>query len=253
MQYQALRKVAASRLMLFATLSLVFTAVALPVFLFASLSGYLALFPMEAAYFIDVDSFLIAIDAVVSLPTLGILSLPIIALFRVYFGARSEHPIRRGGFSLLRGFMIGMVVVESIATVFGLFLSDGSDYSVLLGTLGTVTSLLIYILSLTALEGARDVVTYGFTYRRVPGAMPVLMMISAGLSALTLLLTVLANTVSSLTEPLNAFRIGTAFAFYAQVGYAVIGLISTVLFALLCIRGKDALAQRREIPAYYGN
>lgn len=253
MQYQALRKVASSRLMLFTILFMLLNLVALPVFLFALMSSYIEFFPLDAARFIDVDLLLFGIVAAVSIPALAVSSLPIIAMFRIYFGARSDRPIRRGSFSLLRGYMIAMVVVESIETVFGVFLSDSTDYSVLLGTLGSVTSLLIFILSLTALEGARDVVTYGFTYRRIPSSMPVLMMISAGLSALVLLLTVLANTVSSLTEPLNAFRIWTAFAFYTQVGYAVIGLIGSVLFILLCIRGKNALAQRREIPAYFGN
>ncbi|MBQ3356738.1 MAG: hypothetical protein IJG45_06460 [Oscillospiraceae bacterium] len=245
MQYQALRKEASSRLMLFATLSIILILLAMAAVVWAVMDESFAVYPVpgEMRFLLRIIVFIILI------PFLGVASLPIIALFMIYANARSDRPLKTAGFTLLRGYMIANIVFCAFELLISL-IPLVTFYTVPMATsiFSSLLSLYIAIASVSALKTAKEVVTFGFTYRKISTLLPVSILCSAGLLGLNLLLTVLANTVPSLMAELSSFRMSTAALYYSRVAVSGLSIISSVLFAILCIRGKKALSHHSAAP-----
>lgn len=254
MQYQALRKEASSKLLLFAAVSMILLLLSVLATLFVmapqnsqtSMTGYT---------FSDVNltAILILILVLVMLPVIAVTSLPVIGLFLIYSNARSGRPLKTTGYSLLRGYMFFGIVAEAFLLALlavPIVILRGYSLSTCLSFFSMLLSLLTSIASVSVLKTAKEVVVFGYTYRKVSAFLPVMLILSLCLSALSLLLTVLANTVPALTVTLADFRITTAPAFYVRIVTSALGLLSSFLFLLLSFRGKKALTQQRDYPVY---
>lgn len=252
MQYQALRKEASSGLLLLAAIGMILVILSVGV-----TTGIMAADSTQTSVAansfsnVNLAAILILVLVIVMLPVLGVSSLPIIGLFLIRANARSDRPLKTTGYTLLRGFMITGIVAEafllailavSLAVFRRVSLSD------ILSFFSLLVSLLMAIASVRVLKAAKEVVIYGCTYRKFPNLLPVSMMISLCISALTLLLTVLANTVPALTETLADFRVATAARFYSRLASSALSLATNFLFLLLAFRGKKALTQQEGFP-----
>lgn len=260
MQYQALRKEASSKLMLFAaitTVLVILTAFVQVWFMMNSNISDIVAQSMEMTPAPEIfsDIFLSAfkfVMIIVLIPALGVASLIIIALFLIYANARSNQPLKRTGYTIMRGMMITSLVFSAITLFIGIPAITGiSSYAAISNTFEALVTLLIAILSANALKTAREVVTTGSTYRRISNLLPILLIVTLCVNAGNMILTVLANTVPALTVKLTDYRLTSAPAYYVSIANYVLSLIHTLLFIFLCFRGKKALSQQREIPIDY--
>lgn len=256
MQLQALRREASSKLMLLTTISMLLPLISFPVYFWFFYDSAMLSFPAGAIAGADMTTMsgivIKVISMILVLPMIAFLALPIVSMFLIYKNARSGRPMKCVGFSLLRGYTIFTLVCEA----FLLFLNalelaetyPGYSLSIAGGTFESLLRLLISIVSLSALNTARAVILYGGTERKISLLLPVLLILSSLLSAVQLVLIVLANTVPSMVEKLEDYRIATAGAFYAQIVYAALTLLNSFMFILLCFRGIKALSQEPGSP-----
>ena len=259
MQYQALRKEASSKLMLFAVITtiLVFLATFVQIWLMmnSNISDIVAQsMEMTPAPEIFSDIFLSAfkfVMIIVMIPALGVASLIIIALFLIYANARSNQPLKRTGYTIMRGMMIAGLVCDA----FGLFaiiltIKGFSSYRAISNAAEGFVTLLIAITSVSALKTAKEVVVHGSTYRRISNLLPILLIVTLCVTAGNMILVILANTMPALTVKLVEYRLSSAPIYYVSIANRALQLIQTFLFILLCFRGKNAISQQRETPVY---
>lgn len=240
MQSQALRKEASSKLTLFAAISMLLLVLASPVQVWSYMDSSLSSVPVPS-YMLP---YLKITVVIVMLPALGVMALPVVGMFLLYANARSDRPLKTAGYTILRGYMIAVIVFSSILLIISIptgstsYRSFSTFFSVLL-------ELLIAVMAVSALKTAKEVVMTGSTFRRIPDFLPVALITSFCVSAAELVISILANTVPSLVEALPEYRIESAAEYYARVGYAALGLVSSFLFILLCLRGRKVFLQQR--------
>ena len=248
MQHLALRKAASSKLMLLATILMLLILITMPVMVWFLLDSSLSSIPIRY----DLLPYLKITVMIVLVPALGVAVLPVIAMFMIYANARSDRPLKTTGYTILRGYMIAMIAVSALLLIFSIptrffsFRTVSTFFSMLI-------QLLLSIGAVSALKTAKDVVLYGVTYRQFPAYLPVLLILSLCISAATLIVSVLANTVPALTTVLTEYRIESAAAYYVRVSYAALGLVASLLDILLCFRGKKALTRKPEEIPYEQN
>jgi len=248
MQYQSLRKAASSKLMLFATISMLLILLSAPAMVWYLMEPSLSSIPIRY----DMLPYLKITIMIVLIPAIGIGALPVIAMFMIFANARSNRPMKTAGFTILRGYMIAMIAGSSILLIFSIPTRVFS-----FRTISTFLSMLIQLFlsigAVSALKTAKEVVRFGASYRQFPTYLPVLLILSLCISAVTLLVSVLANTVPALTAVLAEYRIESAAAYYVRVSYAALGLIASLLYILLCFRGKKALSRKQKEFPYEHN
>lgn len=255
MQYLMLRKEASSKLVLFTAVALLLLIVAVPVMIWVFAQEAYSLVPTQSA---AVESFLPIVATaviVVMIPVLGAVALPVIALLMIYTNANSGGPLKSAGYSLLRGMMIAYIVMYGFSLLFSflpnllmLVRPGGYSYTTTFSLLSSLLNLFSVIACFKLLTALREIVRFGYTYRRFPESLPILLIISLFPSAVSLLLIVLANTVPSLTVKLESFRIPTATMFYFIVGILALALACSVLIVLLCYRCKKVLNSPKAFP-----
>lgn len=241
MQYQALRREASSKLTLFAAISMLLLVLASPVQVWSYMGSSIASVPVPSYMLPYLKITLI----IMMLPVLGVTALPVVAMFLLYANARSDRPLKTTGYTILRGYMIAAIVYSSLMLIISVP-TGSTSYRSISTFFSVLLELLIAVTASSALKTAKEVVTAGSTLRRIPDFLPVALITSFCVSAAELIISILANTVPSLVEALPEYRIDSAAEYYARVGYAAIGLVSSFLFILLCFRGRKVFLQQRE-------
>ena len=242
MQYQALRKTASSKLTLFAAISMLLLVLASPVQVWSYMGSSFTSVPVPS-YMLP---YLKTTVIIVMLPMLGVMALPVIGLFLIYANARSDRPLKTAGYTIVRGYMIATIVFSSILLIISVP-TGSTSYRSISTFFSVLLELLIAVMAVSALKTAKEVVTTGSTFRRIPDFLPVALITSFCVSAAELVISILANTVPSLVEALPEYRIDSAAEYYTMIAYAAIGLVSSFLFILLCFRGRTVFLQQREI------
>lgn len=220
--YQSpLRRVLSGKLLLVPPILLgvgvLLTCFFLPQLLSASLS---ASFNGASAYSggrnrIPVSTFVPIYTAVMVFLSLGVYSIPTIGLVKIYRNARSGRRFRTIGFSLLKGYAIFMLVSAScsvITTLFNLPSFLAGLYQLTLVGLNLASSILL----VKATGAVKSYAEFGCTHKRIPKALPVIMLIVLVLDFLGMFLSlfsaVTSTSMSILPVSLNLLPAGPAVA-----------------------------------------
>lgn len=246
MQYQALRKVASSRLMLFTTITKLLTVLFTMTYVWYDIASNVA----SKHYWHGDDTsysvlrYVMHLDVLWKiLPLCCFTALPVIALFMIYHSARSDQPLKRTGFSILRGYMIVQLVLSALAFAFAWY------YIVFIpgAILEVFVTLLISIVSVSVLKTTIKVVTDGYRYRRFTYCLPILLIVSLAVKAGNLIVLIVSNLaqnrLSALSPEAVEFRFDLTFINIVEIGMIAAGLVSSLLLILLCFRGRKALMQ----------
>ena len=246
MQYQALRGVASSRLMLFAVIARFLTFL-LTVALLWFFSAFRLLWQDAASVYDKLHLTFSDYEALLRLATIGaVFALPVIAAFLIFLNARSGKPLRRAGYSFLRAISFFRLVVCALALA--LFLSIFSDSKSLFAlsiAAELLTMLLLSIAAAGALKTARQIAVNGSTCRRLTYFLPVTLILSICVQAANLIAVILDNYFPSAEEVQPWYHIGLSPLDHLVVAAGAAGLVSTILFLLVDLRAIKALSAQR--------
>lgn len=255
MQYQALRKVASSKLMLSAAITKLLTVLLVLTNIWYSIASNNAYGHFRRGddasynilrYVLDPETLLKA------LPPTCFAALPVIALFLIYHTARAGRELKRTGYSILRGYMIAQVLLSALVLGFTWYYITFLPMTCVI--LETFVMFLISIVSASVLKTAKEVAYDGRTYRRFTLWLPILLIVSFVMKAGYLIMLLVGNLSygnSSVSSEAGPIAIQFRLSFIAVVEFCTIaaGLVSSLLLILLCFRGRKALNQRPTDPS----
>lgn len=241
MQLSAIRKAAASKLMLVSIIimilrllvmlpmSLYFREIALPTFRpNLNLTAYL-------------QPLIIIVALVVFIAGL----IRVAALLMIYADARSGGGRKTAGYTILYVYMGFMVVVSAVTLLFALPTQNFGVHSIS-DSFKALFELLIAIGSVKALLWAKEIVESGAASRKFPVILPISLIGSICVTAAEVAFSVAANTIPALAAYMPTYLLPSASEFLIRITYAALGLAGSFLFLLLSLRAKKALSQQTE-------
>lgn len=252
MQYQALRKLAASKLMLFASITKLVTVLFV---LLTHIWRGIAYNGMIRNHDVDLLRYLLDTETILKvLPISCFAALPVIAMFLIYRNARSGRELKRTGYSVLRVFMIVQAVCSAVALSFTWYFIR--EFPMLLIVLEILVMFLISIGSASVLKTAGQVAGNGVSRRNVTYFLPILLILSfvikiGNLIALIVLLVEsAAHSLASVLPEAEQIYLEHKVTFIdvVEVGMVAAGLLSSLLLIILCFRGRKALTEKQTAP-----
>ena len=242
MQYQALRKTASSKLMRCAVIAMLVTMIAALVTVWVFKAMALASENLLPGRVFDPVSYAFSAGVLIELiPYCSLIAWPVVALFLIYTNARSGETLSRAGYSILRVLMFLQALGFAILLPFVLMILDYNPFIPLEAAAGFLLSLC----AASALKTAREIVTNGFTYRRITLLLPIALILAIAFKTANLVTFILMNTVPSLVDSLLIYRVSDGATFYCLIVVAVMSIFTSILFLLLCFRGRNALERRQ--------
>lgn len=171
---------------------------------------------------------------------LALASIPLIGQLLIYFGARKQAPMKTTGFSILKGYLMFECIIYGIG-VFGcliLLVMTEFSYDFLSTVAVTCVDFAISIMCYNAITAGRDIVRYGYTRRRIPQALPVLMIAS-----------ICINVGNDIWIALEQFGIlPTDAVLYTTPGFlltivnSIVGIIAYIFYFNLVVKARDLFA-----------
>ena len=242
MQYQALRKLAASKLMLFASITKLLTVLLVLTHIWRDIAYNGAIRNQDGSllrHLSDTETILKV------LPLSCFAARPVIAMFLTYRNARSGRELKRTGYSILRVSVIVQAVLSAVALSFTWYLIR--ELSMLRIVLEILVMFLISIGSASVLKTAGQVADNGLSRRNVTYFLPILLILSFVIkigNMIALLVESAAHARASVLPEVKQFRFGFKVTFIdvVEVGMLAAGLLSSLLLILLCFRGRKALS-----------
>lgn len=252
MSIQRLRSLAASKQFLAACLCTIGTYIISLVFMYFTLydtvtqmlanSGLATEAQIDFIFYIEYAFFVILF--------LGLASIPLIGQLLIYFGARKQAPMKTTGFSMLKGYLMFECIIYGIA-VFGclvLLVMTKFSYEFLSTVAVTCIDFAISIMCYNAITAGRDIVRYGFTRRRIPQALPILMIAS-----------ICINIGNDIWMALEQFGIlPTDTVLYTTLGFlltivsSIVGIIAYIFYFKLVVKARDLFASSQPPVQYTG-
>lgn len=244
MQYQALRKLASSKLMRYAAIAVLVTMLSALVSVWIILAMHFASQRLLPGVVFDPVSYAFSAKALFEMiPYCSLLAWPVVALFLVYTNARSGETLNRAGYTILRVLMFIQALLFAILLPFLLMILDFNPFIPLEAAAG----LLLSLFAASALKTAREIVTNGLTYRRISLLLPISLILALAFRAANLVTFILANTLPSLVDHLLIYHAPNEVTFYCVIVVAVMSIFTSVLFLLLCFRSRKALIRRPQV------
>ena len=135
--------------------------------------------PSDVSRFFDVmsPSILLVYMVFVVILTLGLYSVPFVGCILIYRNARSGRQFKTAGFTLLAVFSIILLVGAGFPIISGLVSLTVSPITGLISLAICGLQLAVTILLVKAAFALRSYAKYGFTTKRIPKALPILMII----------------------------------------------------------------------------
>lgn len=247
MQYQALRKLAASKLMLFASITKLVTVLLILPHIWRGIAFNGAIRNHD----VDLLRYLFDTETILKvLPISCFAALPVIAMFLIYCNARSGRELKRTGYSILRVFMIVQAVCSAVALSFTWYLIR--EFSMLRIVLEILVMFLISIGSASVLKTAGQVADNGLSRRNVTYFLPILLILSFVVkigNMIELIFEIAQARDYALPEAEQIhLDFQVTFIDVVEVGMVAAGLLSFLLLIILCFRGRKALTEKQTAP-----
>lgn len=246
MQYQALRKLAASKLMLFASITKLLTVLFVLIHIWRDIASNGAIRNQDGSllrHLLDTETILKAF------PFSCFAALPVIAMFLIYCNARSGRELKRTGYSVLRVSMIVQAVCSAVALSFTWY--SIRVFPMLCIVLEILVMLLVSIGSASVLKTAGQVVGNSVSRRNVTYFLPILLILSFVVKIGNLIALLVESAAQARDYALpEAEQIHldfqVTFIDVVEVGMVAAGLLSSLLLIILCFRGRKALLSHSE-------
>ena len=252
MQYQALRKIAASKLMLFAAIAKFLTVLFILTHIWHDIASNNAYGHFRRGddascnilrYVLHPETLLKA------LPLTCFAALPVIAMFLIYRNARSGRELKRTGYSILRVYMIVQAVLSAVALSFTWYYFR--VFPMFCIVLEILVMFLISIGSASVLKTAGQVAGDGASHRNVTYFLPILLILSFVIkigNSIALLVESVAHARDSALPGAEQISLDFKVTFIdvVEIGIVAAGFLSSLLLILLCFRGRKALTRQSE-------
>lgn len=246
MQYQALRKLAASKLMLFASITKLLTVLFVLIHIWRDIASSGAIWNQDGSllwHLLETETIMKAF------PLSCFIALPVIAMFLIYCNARSGRELKRIGYSVLRVSMIVQAVCSAVALSFTWY--SIRVFPMLCIVLEILVMLLISIGSASVLKTAGQVAGNGVSRRNVTYFLPILLILSFVVKIGNLIALLVESAAQARAYALpEAEQIHldfqVTFIDVVEVGMVAAGLLSSLLLIILCFRGRKALLSHSE-------
>ena len=248
MQYQALRKVASSQLMLFASIAKLLTVLLILAHIWRDIASGVTIRNNDGdlmRHLLDPETLLKV------LPLSCFAALPVIAMFLIYRNARSGRELKRTGYSILRVYMIVQAVLSAVALSFTWYYFR--VFPMFCIVLEILVMFLISIGSASVLKTAGQVAGNGVSRRNVTYFLPILLILSFVIKIGNMIALLVESTVQARDYALpEAEQISLDFKVtlidVVEVGMIAAGFLSSLLLMILSFRGRKALVRQTEDP-----
>ena len=248
MQYQALRKVAASKLMLLAAITKLLTVLFVLIHIWRDIASGIAIRNNDGDllwHLLDAETVLKA------LPLSCFAVLPVIAMFLIYRNARSGRELKRTGYSILRVYMIVQAILSAVALSFTWYFIR--VFPMLCIVLEILVMFLISIGSASVLKTAGQVAGDGVSRRNVTYFLPILLILSFVIKIGNMIALLVESAVQARDYALPeaeqiSFDFKVTLIDVVEVGIIAAGFLSSLLLIILCFRGRKALVRQTEDP-----